>query len=221
MCNNALITDFKLKIMRKKVIFYSIIAMSMALLQSCGDFPPPEPTIPPCEWDENNKVVFYDLALHHPSGLSTYHKYRIPTDKVERSLVNVLELNGDGASWKSDAVITVKIIPDPSDCLGSKDLDFEKGDSEVSANTIDIPFVSNATFMGEVTVEIQTDVFINTVGFGNFYHVLWTSSGNDPNGNIAGKIYGKKLPYGNVDGTTSVLYIKEGMVLINGDETML
>lgn len=200
----------------KKLIFSINAILFVLLLQSCegislGSNPPPT-----CEWDEENQVVFYDLQLSFPSGLSNWHSNLIPIDNIERSLINILEVNGNIGS-SSQAKISVTMKSDGNSCIGEKSVAFMKGASEVGISNIVVPFVSNAVFFGEVTVGIRTDTFVNTVGNGNYYHVMWSGAGNDPNGGIVGNISGTKVTYGNINGTTSIVISKDGSYIKNGE----
>ena len=84
----------------KKIIFILKISLLLIVLQSCERVRTGDNNIPVCEWDENNPVVFYDLQLQHPSGISTFHRSLIPLDNIERSLLNIVETNGDAPNNK-------------------------------------------------------------------------------------------------------------------------
>jgi len=191
--------------MRKLILSIKAIVFIL-IFQSCdnidfGGNPPPT-----CEWDEENQVVFYDLQLSFPSGLSNWHSNLIPIDKIERSLNNIIEVNGNIGS-SSQAKISVTMKSDGTSCIGEKSVAFMN--------------VSNAVFLGEVTVGIRTDTFVNTVGNGNYYHVLWSGAGNDPNGRIVGNISGTKVTYGNFNGTTSIVISKDGSYMKNGQKVYM
>lgn len=200
----------------KKIIFSINTILFVLLFQSCENFNPYDNTPPTCEWDEENQVVFYDLQLSFPSELSNWHSNLIPIDNIERSLINILEVNGNIGS-SSQAKISVTMKSDGNSCIGEKSVAFMKGASEVGISNIVVPFVSNAVFLGEVTVGIRTDTFVNTVGNGNYYHVMWSGAGNDPNGGIVGNISGTKVTYGNINGTTSIVISKDGSYIKNGE----
>ncbi|MCF6169294.1 hypothetical protein [Lutibacter sp.] len=204
----------------RKLIFSIKAIVFILIFQSCdnidfGGNPPPT-----CEWDEENQVVFYDLQLSFPSGLSNWHSNLIPIDKIERSLNSIIEVNGNVGS-SSQAKISVTMKSDGTSCIGEKSVAFMKGASEVGISNIVVPFVSNAVFIGEVTVGIRTDTFVNTVGNGNYYHVLWSGAGNDPNGRIVGNISGTKVTYGNFNGTTSIVISKDGSYIKNGQKVYM
>ena len=54
-----------------------------------------------------------------------------------------------------------------------------------------------------------------------YYHVLWEGSGNDPNGNMDNNRVGLKISHGNLDGTTSVVYSKDGYYIKDGEKVYL
>lgn len=206
----------------KKIFFGFKIAFLLTLiLQSCApgipgiDNPPPR-----CEWDEQNQVVFSDLQLKFPSGLSEWHSNLIPIDKTERFLTNILEVDGNTYN-ESKAQIGVTIKSDGRTCIGEKSVAFKKGAPEVGISTIQVPFVSNAVFIGEVTVGIRTDTFQNTVGNGNYYHIMWSESGNDPNGGVVGNVMGSKVAYGNINGTTTRVISKDGSYIKDGQKVYM
>ncbi|HHC79497.1 MAG TPA: hypothetical protein ENK46_06415 [Flavobacteriia bacterium] len=200
----------------KKIEFIFKVLLFLVIMQSCEQFNPVDPITPTCLWDENNQVSFTNLQLHHPSGLSNFHISQIPQDRIERSLVNILEVNGDAGS-PSQAKITVNLKANGDACVGEKTVAFMQGAPEVSIATINVPFVSNAIFLGEVTVGIRGDTFRNTIGSGTFYHIVWTGSGNDPNGGVVGSIAGTKITYSNRDGSSKKKVIsKDGCYIQNG-----
>ena len=187
------------------------------IFQSCEGFDPrDEPFAGECEWDENNQVSFTNLQLRYPSGLSNFHLLQIPIDKIDRSLINVLEVNGN-SGLPSQARISVNLKADGNTCTGEKSVSYSQGANEVSISTIKIPFVSNTIFFGEVTVGIRGDTFNNTHGNGAFYHIMWSESGNNPNGGIDGNVLGTKVAYTNRDGTSKKAVIsKDGCYYDNG-----
>ncbi len=208
----------------KKASFIIKALLFLFVLQSCED---PNlgggGTIPTCEWDENNQVGFTDLQLQHPSGLSNFHINQIPIDGIERSLINILEINGDFGS-PSHAIITVAMIADGQDCVGEKTVSFMQGAPEVSIASINVPFVSNAVFFGEITVEMKGDTFINPTGSDALYYILWEGSGNDPNGGIVGNILGTKITFNNSneDGSTVKKIISnDGCYYENGQQVCM
>jgi len=194
----------------KKIEFIFIAVLLLIVFQSCEDpFGGGEP-IPTCEWDENNQVGFTDLQLQHPSGLSNFHINQIPIDGIERSLLNILEINGD-TGLPSRAIITVGMFADGQACFGEKTVSFRQGAPEVSIASINVPFVSNAVFFGEVTVGIESDTFINPTGSDALYYILWEDSGNDPNGGVVGNVTGTKITFNNSneDGSTGKKIISD------------
>ncbi len=175
----------------KKILFILCLGFLLLLFQSCNTniF---SGTPPPCEWTGSNQVVFYDLRLNYPVDLSPALEMYLPIDKIGRSLTQVLDIKGNADFSTSKALITVNMKADGRSCIGEKTIQFLKGSPNVSIGTIDVPYVSNAVFIGEVTVGLRTDIFINTIGNDSYYHVMWTATGNDPNGGVVGDIIGTK-----------------------------
>lgn len=191
----------------KNLIFILKAVLLIFVLQSCEEVSLGGGNVPDCEWNDNNTVVFYDLQLNHPTGLNTYHQNIIPLDNIERSLINILETNGDAANGENSAYVRVNIKSDGTTCTGEEMVKYLNSEyfGNVGISDIQVPFTSNAVFFGEVTVIIRTDVFNNTVGSDAFYHVVWDETGNDPNGGFVGNILGVKISYINIDGTQSIL----------------
>lgn len=183
----------------------------LVVLQSCSNVVV-EGSVPECEWNDTDMVQFYDLQLRHPSSISIYHSNLIPLDNIERSLINILETNGDAPNDGNSSYVKVNLIPNVSDCYGDETVKYHNYDysGKVGASNILVPFVSNADFWGEVTVTIRTDVFNNTVGSNAYYHVLWEETGNNPNGGFVGDIYGTKVSHINIDGDQSLLVGADG-----------
>jgi hypothetical protein len=200
----------------KKIKYVAFGVVVMVFIQSCSDLGPEGSTIPTCEWDTTEKVVYYDLALKFPSELSLFHKARIPSDMIGRTLWDALDVDGDAASG-TKAEINGTITSNGRYCVGRKTFKHKAGSTKYTGSTIDVPFVSNTSFLGEVTIGIKTDVFVDSNGNDMYYHVTWSGAGNDPNGNINGNLTGTKFSYGNLDGTTSILYSKDGSYIKNGE----
>lgn len=190
----------------KKLIFIVKAVLLLLVLQSCnnewGDS-----NIPECDWDDTDIVQFYQLELKHPGTISIYHSNLLPPDRIERSLDNILYTNGDAPNNGNTASIDVNLYADGSSCTGSNHRKYIRynGVQYIGATTInEVPFPSNAAFVGEVKVIIKTDVYNNTLGGNAYYHIKWEETGNDPNGGIAGQIDGQKIPYININGTNSI-----------------
>jgi len=201
----------------KKILFIVCLGFVLLLFQSCNTniF---SGTPPPCEWTGSNQVVFYDLRLNYPVDLSPALEMYLPIDKIGRSLTQVLAIKGNADFSTSKASITVNMKADGRACIGEKTIQFLKGSPNVSIGTIDVPYVSNAVFLGEVTVGLRTDIFINTIGNDSYYHVMWTATGNDPNGGVVGDIIGTKITYAFLNGTSSIVFPKQGYVIIDGQK---
>ncbi|QTE23848.1 hypothetical protein [Polaribacter cellanae] len=149
-----------------------------------------QPIIPVCEFGSKEYINFYDLKLRHPDGLSAAHLNSIPIDKIYRNLESVFE--GHGAADYASSIIKGKVISDGSFCKGFEKFKFEKGDKKISGSTLQIPFVSNSGFKGEVSVKMRSPTFYNEKGSASYYYVLWEKSSNELN-NIVGDITGKKM----------------------------
>jgi hypothetical protein len=200
----------------KKIKYIALAVVLLMLMQSCNDIIGGS-TIPTCEWDATEKVVYYDLALKFPSGLSLFHKARIPSDLIGRTLWDALDVDGDAQIGTNSGNISGTITSNGYYCVGQKPFKHNSGSSKYSGNMIDVPSVSNTAFLGEVSIKIKSDVFVDYSGTDSYYHVYWTGAGNDPDGKANGNLTGKKMSYGNVDGTTSILYSKDGSYIKNGE----
>jgi len=201
-----------------KISFILCLGILTILIQSCKNPDLFGKPIPSCEWNEKNKVVFYDLKLHYPEGLSSFHNASIPIDKIDRSLLHMLSLKGNADFSTNKAKITINMKADGRACIGEKTIEFLNGSPSISIDAIDVPYVSNAVFIGEVTVGLRTDIFINTIGNDSYYHVMWTATGNDPNGGVVGDIIGTKITYAFLNGTSSIVFPKQGYVIIDGQK---
>ena len=191
----------------KKLIYSLLTALVLIGLQSCNrEFGPD--SVPACDWNDIETVVFYDLQLAHPTGLSGFHYNIIPLDRIERSLINIIETNGDAPNGKNSSNVRANIKPDGTTCTGEPEMvqyNISNYSGNVGASDVKVPFTSNADFFGEVTVTIRTDVFNNISGADAYYHVVWDETGNNPNGGFVGNIMGKKMSYININGTQSIL----------------
>lgn len=145
---------------------------------SCG-FDGPEPEIPPCEWDDTEMITDYDLTLGFPGGLSSLHLSLIPFDRIERSFLNILETDGN-AEPASTSRLNGTMTPDGSQCTGSRSFNYEKGNPNVFINQVNVPFPSNADFVGDVALQLRTDLFVNTVGPGACYYIKWDGASINP-----------------------------------------
>lgn len=177
-------------------------------MQSCETFDPNENPVPTCVWNDTEIVQFSDLQLKHPTGISTYHSYLIPADKIERNLPNILYTNGDAPNSGNTAKIRVNLYSDGTSCTGNDMAEYSQnnGAEYVGGSSIsEVPFPSNADFWGEVRVTITTDVYNNTSGSDTYYHIKWEEKGNNPNGGLVGIIDGEKRTHININGTQSIV----------------
>ncbi|MCB9425872.1 MAG: hypothetical protein H6584_02415 [Flavobacteriales bacterium] len=184
--------------------------------------------IPNCEFNDRHKVVFYNLGLVYPDGLSHYHKASVAIDNKERSLLNILNGKGDANFSSSKAYIITNIKADQKYCKGEKPEKHLPNARTVTTNTIDIPYPSGTVFTGEITVNISSDEYRNTSGVDPYYKVLWTTTGNNPQGGIPGNVMGKKIPLKNKSGRpsdggeiSSKLRLSLNEVIISGVKTKI
>ncbi len=203
----------------KKLIYVPTLIAFIISLQSCTEvIINPDDPIPACEWDATEQLAVYDLQLRFPSTISTYHSYLIPYDEIERSMTNILDVNGDSGD-PTRAQICATIIADGTECIGRATVDYQQGAPEVLPNMIEVPIPTNADFWGEATVGVRTDTFNNTSGDGNYYHIMWSETSNDPLAGIDINQMGTKITYGNTNGKTDRVYkSKDGCYYRDGNK---
>ncbi|MCH7525329.1 MAG: hypothetical protein IIC74_10095, partial [Bacteroidetes bacterium] len=151
-----------------------------------------------------NKIINTSVEKALSKNVSGYEK------QIKRNFDD----NGENS-----AKIVVALMSDGMYCIGSESRKYYIGHGEQyvgGASISEIPFVSNAAFVGEVKVIITTDVYNNYSGGDAYYHVRWEETGNDPNGGIVGNIVGQKITHLNVDGTQSILVSGESGYLYSG-----
>jgi hypothetical protein len=199
-----------------------LLAIFMAVIfQSCrernfGEDPQPEIA---CEWNEEKNITFYDLQLRIPSsGMSNFFLNMFPeSDGIIRQLTTIINTRGDYApSGTSKASIQTSLKVEGTGCYGEKVVIYYKGNSNISANALTVPFISNDVFAGEVTIRLKSDVFIDYTN-NSSYQVLWTTTGNDPD-NVNGNIYGNRLTY-NYD-SQSIIIRRDQPIIIDGGEQL-
>ena len=203
----------------KNIKYILRITLLLLVLQSCTQVDPGGDKNPKCEWNDTDIIYFSDVQLKHPSDISSFHASLIPLDGIERQLPNIIYTNGDAPNGENSAKIVVALMSDGMYCIGSESRKYYIGHGEQyvgGASISEIPFVSNAAFVGEVKVIITTDVYNNYSGGDAYYHVRWEETGNDPNGGIVGNIVGQKITHLNVDGTQSILVSGESGYLYSG-----
>lgn len=94
--------------------------------------------------------------------------------------------------------MTVGINPDGKHCTGSPNIPkYVPYSKKVNGSWVEIPFTS--LFSGEITLNVKSDVFFNSGSGGSYYHVKWTSTGNDP-GNMRENVRGTKMKHWDLNG---------------------
>ena len=192
------------------------VVVLLLLLQSCKD--PYKggggggPVIPNCAWDKTEQIVFYNLQLKYPAGLSDYNTRQLPNGGIDRSFIDVLLRNGDAGSFGQTANIRANVKSNGTKCIGEKTTTYDRSNytSGLGGALIKTPFPSNAPFVGEITVTMKSNVYLNTSGSGSFYHILWEQTGNNPNGGMANTMIGKKISYYNTNGRS--IYVPENEI---------
>lgn len=187
----------------KKIILAFKAIILLLFLQSCKkpDFGP-KPVIPNCAWDRTEMIIYSKLQLMYPAGLSDYHTRLLPLDKIDRSFLDVILRNSDIGPSGYTGNIRANIKSDGTKCIGERTTTYDKSNytSGLTGYFIRTPFPSNASFVGEITVTIKSNVYNNTLGNGAYYHILWEQTGNNPNGGMANTMYGKKIAYYTING---------------------
>lgn len=174
-----------------------LVGAYMLGLKSCDGDPPPEK--PKCEWTETTHVTYGNMQFHYPSNISAWHEGQLLNDP-EVTFNGILETKGDADANTNRAFLTVGINPDGKHCTGAPSIPkFVPYSKKINGTHIEIPYTS--LFRGEITVNVKSDVFNNYgSGGGSYYHVEWTSTGNDP-GNMRENVRGTKMVHWNVEGT--------------------
>jgi len=193
--------------MKKIMLVFNAIILIL-LLQSCRDIRPFPEAKPTCSWDKTEQVVFYNLQLMYPAGLSDYHTRLLPYGGIDKFFSDVLVRKGDYAPDPSSANIRINVKSDGTKCIGEKTTNYNSSNysSGLNGNFIKTPFPSNTAFVGEITVALSSSIYHNTTysDYGAYYHILWEQTGNNPNGGMAGTMMGKKISY----------YVRNGAKLI-------
>lgn len=193
----------------KKIMLAFKAVLLLLLLQSCKNWDggPGSLKKPNCSWDKTEQVVFYNLQLKYPDGLSDYHTRILPYDKIDRSFIDVILRNSDAGSAGYTANIRANVKSDGTKCIGEKTTTYDKSNysSGLGGGMIKSPFPSNTAFVGEITVTLKSNVYNNTSGSGAYYHILWEQTGNNPNGGMAGTMIGKKISYFTINGINLIV----------------
>lgn len=206
----------------KKIDFFLIAVLLSTILQSCDTFNPNDTPVPACEWDSNETYFIDDLQLKYPSDLSTWHENQIPFDRIERNLLNLLNNYLPDGGLEPKAKISVKLIASGDACTGTspadKNIFLRDNYTDVGASSLTLTVPSNAPFNGEVTIGVRSDTFLDFSGNGNYYHVMWSGSGNNQS-QIPGNLVGTKVSYYNPDGSAQAKVIsKNGCYWENGQQ---
>lgn len=190
-----------------------ITLSGMMAFMGGGSCDPIGPHIPHCDWSDTNHVVFYNMEFHHPGSLSNYHE--ILVNYPERDFNNILSVKGDANNTVNRASITVDIKADGSQCRGEQTRKYGSESTKVQGSQIEIPYPLGYIFAGEVTVNAKTDIFINMGSGGSYYHVKWTSTGNNPNGGMQETVYGVKMSHFGIDGSN--IYVPPVGLYLGGE----
>lgn len=207
--------------MKKMMIPFKAVLL-LLLLQSCGKFPPPPQAKPTCLWDKTEQVVFYNLQLMYPAGLSDYHTRLLPYDGIDRNFIDVMLRNNDVGTTGVKAEVRLNVKSDGTRCIGEKTTTYNKSNyfNGLGGNMIKSPMPSNTPFVGEITVTLKSNVYNNTSGNGAYYHIIWEQTGNNPNGGMAGTMLGKKITYYTINGAKLIVPEKGNDYFYSGGSKM-
>lgn len=191
-----------------------LVGASMLGLRGCGGSGP-GPSKPKCEWTITNHIVLWNMQFHYPSSISAWHETQLLNDP-EVTFNGILETKGDANAYTNKASITVDIKADGSQCTGAANPQkYNYNSNKINGTQIEIPYPNGYIFYGEITLNVKSDIFNNNSSGGSYYHVKWTSTGNDPR-RMKENVRGTKMTHWDLNGT--LFYMPPPMGIYIGGE---